>query len=72
LKIDNAVRIERKGDDITVISPHSGHLVEIYELSGRRVMRTTASTINISHLNKGFYCIRAITPYGAQYLKITK
>ncbi len=72
LTIDNAVRIERKGDNITVISPHSGHLVEIYELSGRRVMRTTASTINISHLNKGFYCIRAITPYGAQYLKITK
>jgi hypothetical protein len=35
-------------------------------------MRTTASTIDISHLAHGFYGIKAITPYGAKFLKIAK
>lgn len=70
--LDNTITINRSGDTITIVSPHCDALVEIYLLDGRKVMRTTASTIDISHLAHGFYGIKAITPYGAKFLKIAK
>jgi hypothetical protein len=72
LTTDDTITIDRKGNTITVNSPHGAALVEVYHLDGRRVLRTSAKSFDISHLASGFYCIRALTPYGAKYIKIVK